>query len=111
VLREMRDNPKRGHDPLLVKALINVTGVFPVGTLAILDSHSSWRWSPRATRTRSGCISPWRRSSPTRRQWCWLSPSRLTCRELDPATGSPRRTIVKTIDPDQYGIRVSDYFV
>jgi HD-GYP domain-containing protein (c-di-GMP phosphodiesterase class II) len=37
VLREMRDNPKRGYDPLLVKAFTNVTGVFPVGTLAILD--------------------------------------------------------------------------
>jgi hypothetical protein len=30
--------PARGYDPLLVKALINVTGVFPVGTLAILDT-------------------------------------------------------------------------
>src|SRR5690606_1886898 len=39
VLREMRDNPARGYDQLLVKAFINVTGVFPVGTLAILDSH------------------------------------------------------------------------
>ncbi|MEX0907908.1 MAG: HD domain-containing phosphohydrolase, partial [Gemmatimonadota bacterium] len=38
VLREMRDNPRRGYDQLLVKALINVTGVFPVGTVAILDT-------------------------------------------------------------------------
>ena len=38
-LKEMRDNEKRGYDPLLVKALINVTGIFPVGTLVILDSH------------------------------------------------------------------------
>jgi HD-GYP domain-containing protein (c-di-GMP phosphodiesterase class II) len=38
VLREMRENPKRGYDPVLVKALISVTGMFPVGTLAILDT-------------------------------------------------------------------------
>ncbi|MDX1673509.1 MAG: HD-GYP domain-containing protein [Longimicrobiales bacterium] len=38
-LKEMQDNPKRGYDPLLVKALINVTGIFPVGTLVILDTH------------------------------------------------------------------------
>lgn len=38
-LKEMRDNPERGFDPLLVKALINVTGIFPVGTLVILDTH------------------------------------------------------------------------
>ena len=35
----MRDNPKRGQDTLLVKVLITATGVYPVGTLVILDSH------------------------------------------------------------------------
>ncbi|HSH76266.1 MAG TPA: HD domain-containing phosphohydrolase, partial [Longimicrobiales bacterium] len=39
VLQEMRDNPKRGFDPILVKALITATGVYPVGTLVILDTH------------------------------------------------------------------------
>jgi HD-GYP domain-containing protein (c-di-GMP phosphodiesterase class II) len=39
VLQEMRDNPKRGFDQLLVKALITATGVYPVGTLVILDTH------------------------------------------------------------------------
>jgi HD-GYP domain-containing protein (c-di-GMP phosphodiesterase class II) len=38
VLREMRENPDRGFDPLLVKALINVTGIYPVGTLVFLDT-------------------------------------------------------------------------
>jgi hypothetical protein len=30
--------------------------------------------------------------------------------ELDPGTGAPRRTIIKTTQPEKYGIRVSDYF-
>ncbi|MEQ1857724.1 MAG: HD domain-containing phosphohydrolase, partial [Longimicrobiales bacterium] len=38
VLQEMRDNPKRGLDTLLVKVLITATGVYPVGTLVILDT-------------------------------------------------------------------------
>ncbi len=38
VLREMWENPKRGYDPLLVKALINLIGVYPVGTCVILDT-------------------------------------------------------------------------
>ncbi|HEX9106365.1 MAG TPA: HD domain-containing phosphohydrolase, partial [Longimicrobiales bacterium] len=38
VIREMRDNRSRGYDPLLVKALTNVTGIFPTGVLVILDT-------------------------------------------------------------------------
>ena len=29
----------------------------------------------------------------------------------DPATGRPVRTIIKTTDPQKYGIRVSDYLI
>ena len=38
VLREMWENPKRGYDRVLVKALINLIGVYPVGTCVILDT-------------------------------------------------------------------------
>jgi HD-GYP domain-containing protein (c-di-GMP phosphodiesterase class II) len=38
VLREMWENPRRGYDPVLVKALINLIGIYPVGTCVILDS-------------------------------------------------------------------------
>jgi hypothetical protein len=31
--------------------------------------------------------------------------------ERDPASGQPLRTILKTTDPDRYGINVADYFV
>ena len=38
VLREMWQNPKRGYDTVLVKALINLIGIYPVGTCVILDT-------------------------------------------------------------------------
>ena len=38
VLREMWQNPKRGYDTILVKALINLIGIYPVGTCVILDT-------------------------------------------------------------------------
>jgi len=38
VLREMWENPRRGYDPMIVKALINLIGIYPVGTCVILDS-------------------------------------------------------------------------
>ena len=34
----MWENPNRGYDRVLVKALINLIGVYPVGTCVILDS-------------------------------------------------------------------------
>ncbi|OYV63031.1 MAG: hypothetical protein B7Z72_14575, partial [Gemmatimonadetes bacterium 21-71-4] len=39
VLKEMLENPKRGQDPILVKAFINLIGVYPVGTTVILDTY------------------------------------------------------------------------
>jgi HD-GYP domain-containing protein (c-di-GMP phosphodiesterase class II) len=38
VLREMWSNPRRGYDQLVVKALINLLGIYPVGTCVILDT-------------------------------------------------------------------------
>ena len=38
VMLEMRDNPRRGMDPVIVKAFINLTGIYPVGTLVVLDT-------------------------------------------------------------------------
>src|SRR5262249_50867128 len=38
VMSEMRDNPRRVMDPVILKAFVNLTGVFPVGTLVVLDT-------------------------------------------------------------------------
>ncbi|MGD2068303.1 MAG: hypothetical protein PVI57_06415, partial [Gemmatimonadota bacterium] len=110
VLREMRDNPSRGFDPLLVKAMINATGVFPIGTLAILDTLELAVVSgvnPDPTRLhlpRVKVISD-EMGVPLR------EPISVDLAEVDPATGAPYRQIIKTTDPQKYGIRVSDYLI
>src|SRR5206468_7578138 len=38
VLKEMWENPRRGYDPIVVKAFINLIGIYPVGTCVILDT-------------------------------------------------------------------------
>jgi HD-GYP domain-containing protein (c-di-GMP phosphodiesterase class II) len=108
-LREMRDNPKRGYDRLLVKALINVTGVFPVGTLTILDTFELAVVVARNPDTRK-LHQPIVKIISDANGFMLAQPVSADLSELDPGTGNPRRTIVKTTDPDQYGIRVSDYF-
>lgn len=110
VLREMRENPKRGYDPLLVKLLINTMGIYPVGTVAILD-----------TRELAVVIAPNRDAGHLHQPIVKIifEPSGMALpepvvtdlSELDPATGQPKRAIVKTTEPERYGIRVSDYFV
>ena len=39
VLKEMWENPRRGYDQVVVKAFINLIGIYPVGTCVILDSY------------------------------------------------------------------------
>jgi len=110
VLKEMRDNPKRGFDPLLVKALITATGVYPVGTLCILDTHELAvvaQVNPNADllhRPRVKVISD-PMGVPIG------DPITLDLSRNDPVTGRPVRTIIKTTDPQKYGIRVSDYLI
>ncbi|CAN5851625.1 HD domain-containing protein [soil metagenome] len=109
VLREMRDNPRRGYDRLLVKALINVTGVYPVGTLAILDTFELAvvvARNPDSRRIHQPIVKIISDSN----GFVISQPFQTDLSEVVAATGDLKRTIVKTTDPDQYGIRISDYF-
>jgi HD-GYP domain-containing protein (c-di-GMP phosphodiesterase class II) len=108
VLREMRDNPIRGFDPLLVKAFISMTGFYPVGSVVVLDSFEL------------GVVVEVNRESHSQPIVKVIyddlgnpvSPPRtLDLSEIDPETGQQRRTIIKTTDPEKYGINVKDYFV
>ena len=110
VLRVMRDEPRRGFDPLLVKAMMNATGVFPPGTLAILDTFELAVVTARNPDMRKV-------HQPIAKIICdpmglmMAEPITADLSDLDPATGRAKRTIIKTVDPDRFGIRVSDYFV
>jgi HD-GYP domain-containing protein (c-di-GMP phosphodiesterase class II) len=108
VLREMRDNPKRGFDPLLVKALITATGVYPIGTLVILDTHemavvSDVNKDPNLLHRPKVKVISDPLGVPL------VEPTTIDLARVDPATERPARTIIKTTDPQKYGIQVSDY--
>jgi hypothetical protein len=110
VMREMRDNPHRGYDPLLVKAFINITGVFPVGTLCILDTNELAVVVARNP-------DPKKIHQPIAKiisdSWGVMlaEPFTVDLSEVDPVNSVTRRTIIKTTDPDRYNIRIADYFV
>jgi len=108
VMLEMRDNPRRGMDPVIVKAFINLTGVYPVGTLVVLDTfelgivHAANPLQEMLSRPIVRVVSD--------AQGNVVHPGTL----VDLADRAPEgvflRTIIKTENPDRYGIRVGDYF-
>jgi HD-GYP domain-containing protein (c-di-GMP phosphodiesterase class II) len=110
VLREMRDKPERGFDPALVKALITATGVYPVGTLVILDTFELavvTKANPDPKRAHQ----PEVKIISDPKGVTLAVPEVAVLDQLDPSTGRPRRTVIKTADAARYGIRVADYVV
>lgn len=109
VMLEMRDNPRRGMDPVIVKAFINLTGIYPVGTLVVLDTfelgivHATNPLQDMLSRPLVRVI-----SDP---QGNIVHPGEVVDLADRNGDGGYLRTIIKTEDPERYGIRVGDYFV
>jgi len=109
VLHEMLNNPRRGLDPVVVKAFVNLLGIYPPGTLVILDTYELalvvsanadtaevHRPMVRVISDPAGSIA---------------HPGYLANLADKDASGTPLRSIIKVTDPDKYGVRVSDYFI
>ncbi|HXG44867.1 MAG TPA: HD domain-containing phosphohydrolase [Gemmatimonadales bacterium] len=110
VLREMWENPRRGYDPTLVKALINLIGIYPVGTCVILDTFevaivSAASSDPNVLNRPKVrlCIDV---------NGAVIPPPGIEVDLADQdAGGSYPRSIVKVTNPDRYGLVPGDYFV
>ena len=108
-LGEMRINPRRGMDPVLVKAFTSLVGHYPAGTMVVLDTlelalvHSPNPSPDAIARPLVQIISDARGNV--------LFPGVLTDLTERDENGTYLRTIIKISDPDRYGIRISDYFV
>ena len=109
VLKEMWENPRRGYDPVVVKAFINLIGIYPVGTCVILDTYevalvqsanadvaAVHRPVVRIVATPDGAL---------------MHPGTVVDLAQKDESGKFPRSIIKVSDPAKYGIQVSDYFV
>ena len=109
VLKEMWENPRRGQDPVLVKAFINLTGVYPVGTAVILDTYEIGivhGANPDPAQLHRPIIRVVMTSDGQS-----LGDGFLTDLTDSKGDGTFQRSIIKVTDPDKYGIKPSDYFV
>ena len=109
VLRELWEDQSLGHDPVIVKALINLLGIYPVGTVVILDTYELAL--VHAANTDATFL-----HRPIVRLLCdaegrWLSPAPLVDLALTTESGGFARTIIKVTSAEKYGIEVSEYFV
>lgn len=109
VLQEMRDNPRRGMDPVVVKAFVALLGIYPVGTLTVLDSfelaivHAVNPIPEMVSRPIVRIISDDLGNIE--------HPGRLFDLAEKDEAGNFVKTIIKTADADRYGIKVGDYFL
>ena len=108
VLQEMRDNPRRGMDQIVVKAFINLLGIYPVGTLVVLDTFELA--VVYAANSRLDALSRPVVKIVSDANGNMLHPSPEVDLALPDASGEYPRTIIKTADPHRYGINVGDYF-
>ena len=98
-----------GYDPVIVKALINLLGIYPVGTCVILDTYEL-----AIVHAANSDLSFIHR--PIVRLLCdpdgmWLHPAPLV--DLADSSGDTGyvRSIIKVTDAERYGIQASDYFI
>lgn len=109
VLKEMWTNPRRGYDPVMVKALINVVGVYPLGTVVILDTYEvavvveQNRESDELSRPMVALVID-RNGVPV------PAPGQRVNLMERGIGGEYRRTIVKVTSANKYGVEPAAYF-
>ena len=96
-------------DPVVVKAFVNLLGLYPIGTLVLLDTHE-------LAVVHSSNPHPEAVSRPIVRLVFDARGNRVDAGSLvdlteTDASGNYARTIIKTENPDRYGITVGDFFV
>jgi hypothetical protein len=93
-------------DPILLKVFVNLVGVFPIGSLVLLDSgdvgivykaHPDPKWIDRPQVILLG------------KDGTEESKTVIDLSETD-SNGNFKWSIVKTLDPNQYHINVAKYF-
>jgi HD-GYP domain-containing protein (c-di-GMP phosphodiesterase class II) len=109
VLRELWEDKSLGYDPVIVKALINLLGIYPIGTVVILDTYE-------LALVHKPSEDPANVHRPIIRLLCatdgtWIEPPPLVDLAATNAEGVFERTIIKVTKADKYGINASDYFV
>ena len=109
ILGIMLERSGKDFDPAVVKVLINMIGIFPLGTLVLLNTNEM------------GIVTQIQEEAELidRPKVCLLYYSdgayrkgkAVDLREMDEATRNFKRSVVKTLDPNEYNINVAEFFL
>ena len=109
ILGIMVERSGKDFDPAIVKVFINMIGIFPLGTLVLLNTHEM------------GIVTQIQEDTELieRPKVCLLYYSDgeyrkakvADLREMDEAAGDFKRSIVKTLDPNEYNINVAEFLL
>jgi putative nucleotidyltransferase with HDIG domain len=109
VLGIMLDRSGKDFDPAVVKVFINMIGIFPLGTLVLLDTNEMGiviqihEDIELIDRPKVNLIyysdGEYRKGEV------------LDLREMDETTRQFKRTIVKTLDPNEYNLNVAEFLI
>jgi putative nucleotidyltransferase with HDIG domain len=109
ILGLMLERSGKDFDPAIVKVFINMIGIFPLGTLVLLNTNEM------------GIVSQIQEDSELidRPKVCLLYYSdgdyrkgkMVDLREMDEGTKDFKRNIVKTLDPNEYNINVAEFLI
>ncbi|MCJ7748637.1 MAG: hypothetical protein MUP27_12950, partial [Desulfobacterales bacterium] len=109
ILGIMLERSGKDFDPALVKVFINMIGVFPLGTLVLLNTNEIGIVIQIQEDTelldRPKVILLYYSDGE------YHKGEMVDLREVDEPTGEFKRNIVKTLDPNQYHINVSEFII
>jgi HD-GYP domain-containing protein (c-di-GMP phosphodiesterase class II) len=109
ILEIMLERRGKDFDPGIVKVFINMIGAFPLGTLALLNTHEM------------GIVTRIQEDTELldRPEVCLIyygdgeyrKGKVVDLGERDGVSGDFKRSIVKTVDPNEYNINVAEFFL
>ncbi len=109
ILGIMLERAGKDFDPALVKVFINMMGIFPLGTLVLLNTNEMGivlrtQEDPEMIDRPEVCLLSYSEGAYRKGKVVDLT-------EIDGATGGFKRSIVKTLDPNEYNLHVAEFLI
>ncbi|MGB4705458.1 MAG: HD-GYP domain-containing protein [Candidatus Saccharicenans sp.] len=105
----MLENIGTEFNPVILKAFVQMMGIFPVGSLVLLNTGEIGLVVETNQETRH-LMRP-KVKIIVNSQGQKVDGEVVDLTEIDPQTGKYRRSIVKEINPEDYGLEVPEYFL